>query len=87
MNDLGDSRSLTPLTHSVARVRGDKEPENWMPRADYECSYLASWVAVKWRWHLGVDAAERGYLAGRLAACGWPTVEKPTRAVITAVPR
>ena len=77
-NDLGYRGSLLVASTPVARARGDQEPQQWLPaRTSSSCSYLAHWVAVKWRWHLSVDAAERRYLAAELAACGWPRVRRP----------
>jgi hypothetical protein len=40
-------------------------------------------VAVKWRWRLSVDRAEKRFLVRRLRGCGWPAVERPTRAFVT----
>ncbi len=33
-------------------AKGDRQPMTWLPPAkSYDCTYLASWVAVKWRWN------------------------------------
>jgi hypothetical protein len=52
-----------------------------VPRPAYRCTYVADWVAVKWRWRLSVDPAERRYLSRTLRGCGWPQVRAPGRAV------
>lgn len=82
-NDLGYQASLIAVTASSNRSKGDQEPQDWMPpRAGYACTYVKQWVAVKWRWGLTVNAAERSYLRGRLRACGWPRVPKPSEPVV-----
>lgn len=49
----------------------------------FACTYVKRWVAVKWRWRLSVNRAERTFLAAKLRSCGWPRVAKPARAHIT----
>jgi hypothetical protein len=79
-NDLGYKASLIAVSAHSNRSKGDREPQDWMPdRTSYACTYLSQWVAVKWRWHLSVDAAERSFLTRELKACGWPRVAKPKR--------
>lgn len=83
-NDLGYAATLAVATKRVLRSRGNAEPQDWMPqRPATRCGYVSQWVAVKWRWRLAVDPAERRFLVNRLSACGWPTVVKPTRPTIT----
>jgi hypothetical protein len=82
-NDLGYKASLIAVSASSNRSKGDREPQSWMPlRPGYQCGYAKRWVAVKWRWQLRVDAAERAWLATELKACGWPRVVKPGKPVI-----
>jgi hypothetical protein len=84
LNDLGYAGSLTAVTTSVVAARGSAEPRSWLPsRRAARCGYVAQWVAVKWRWRLAVDPAERAFLQRRLRSCGWPTVVKPARATVT----
>ena len=63
--------------------RSGREPQDWLPRPAYRCTYVADWVAVKWRWRLAVDPAERRFLTRTLRGCGWPQVRAawPRRAV------
>lgn len=83
-NDLGYEASLIAVSAHANRSKGDREPQDWMPeRAAYSCDYVSRWVAVKWRWHLAVNPAERSYLNRELASCGWPRVAKPSRPAIT----
>jgi hypothetical protein len=69
-NDLDDQRSLIAVTDNVNAAKGDMDPAQWMPpRADAHCQYLFDWVAVKVRWALAVDLAERTAISTRLVAC------------------
>jgi hypothetical protein len=82
-NDLRYGAALIAVTAHSNRSKGEQEPQDWMPeRASYRCTYVANWVAVKWRWNLRVNRAEKDFLRSRLRACGWPGVAKPSRAVI-----
>jgi hypothetical protein len=83
-NDLGYRRSLIAVSAHANRSKGDREPQDWMPeKAGYACTYVADWVAVKWRWRLHVNHAERTYLHDELRACGWPRLKRPSRPAIT----
>ena len=68
-NDLGDRRTLLAVSTASARARGTKEPTTWLPAPASRCSYVASWVAVKVRWGLTVDAAEKRRLVSLAASC------------------
>lgn len=74
-NDLGDWRSLRAVTAASNRSKGDKDPAQWMPpRVAFWCTYAAHWIAVKVRWALRVDSAERAALRDILVNCPAPTV-------------
>ena len=82
-NDLGYAPDLVAVTAHSNRSKGDREPQDWLPtRTSFQCRYMAWWVAVKWRWHLRVNGAEKTFLVDRLSACGWPSVRAPRRATI-----
>jgi hypothetical protein len=86
-NDLGYFASLVAVTASSNRSKGDREPHDWLPpNASFRCTYLAQWVAVKWRWRLRVDTVERAFLRAQLVSCGWPRIRKPARAAIVLAP-
>jgi len=88
-NDLGYRYSLNAVTSSLNRSKGASEPLVWMPPSrSYQCTYLASWVAVKWRWNLAVDSVEKFQMNRKLQACGAAGVliERPSRAPVTAAP-
>ncbi|WP_192583694.1 hypothetical protein [Streptomyces albicerus] len=69
-NDLGADRSLVAVTARNNRSKGDKDPTDWMPPAEYVgCTYLADWVATKLRWNLAGDPAERQTLTRIAEGC------------------
>jgi hypothetical protein len=72
-NDLGDRRSLVGVTDSVNQSKADRDPDEWMPQHG-GCRYLREWVAVKHRWRLKVDRAERNALASLASDCRNRTV-------------
>ena len=64
-NDLGVAWSLIAVSAASNRSKGDKDPAEWLPPLpSYRCQYLAIWVAIKERWSLAVDAAEKAAIAG-----------------------
>ena len=79
-NDLGDSRSLVAVDASANRSKSDQDPSDWMPDLD-QCRYVRQWVAVKIRWHLEVNRAEKQSLRSRAEDCRNVTVTV-TRAVV-----
>lgn len=84
-NDLGYRASLIAVSASSNRSKSDLEPQDWLPeRAAYRCTYLARWVAVKYRWDLSVDSQERIFLRRALTTCGWPRVPKPGTPTVAA---
>ncbi|MGL5864381.1 MAG: HNH endonuclease family protein [Dermatophilaceae bacterium] len=72
-NDLGDRRTLVGVTDTVNQSKSDQDPAEWLPAAD-RCRYLAEWVAVKIRWGLSADDAERAALQGQATSCPSTTV-------------
>ena len=73
--------TLIAVSATTNRSKGDREPQSWMP-AKARCWYVASWVTVKWRWHLKINSAEETYLTKQLTGCGWPKVGRPSRPTI-----
>jgi len=78
-NDLGDHRTLVGVTDTVNQAKGDQDPTTWMPTHD-KCRYLREWVAVKLRWRLKVDSAEKSKLQSVAANCTNSTITV-TRAI------
>ena len=69
-NDLGDYRSLAAVTDNVNQAKGDQDPATWMPPyTPARCRYLGEWLAVKLRWRLTVDTAEKTTLTSYANGC------------------
>jgi hypothetical protein len=70
-NDLSFAGSLIAVSASSNRSKSDRDPNNWMPSNNkYRCVYIANWIAVKYRWSLTVDSAEKAFLTSQLKKCG-----------------
>lgn len=77
-NDLDFDRSLVAVTAATNRSKSDKDPADWMPPASgAHCTYLVDWVAVKAKWELSVDEAEKAALEKAAADCDGEVVERP----------
>jgi hypothetical protein len=78
-NDLGESRSLVAVKDSVNQSKGDKDPAEWMPSyTSARCRYIQEWVAVKKRWGLTVDSAEKSTLTSYGNSCSNVTITVST---------
>ncbi|TGN64691.1 HNH endonuclease [Nocardioides eburneiflavus] len=67
-NDLGDYRTLVGVTDNVNQSKSDQGPSTWLPTYD-KCRYVAEWVAVKIRWGLTADSAEKSVLNSYASTC------------------
>ncbi|QXJ25904.1 HNH endonuclease [Actinomadura graeca] len=68
-NDLTSSQLWT-VTDNVNQAKGDKDPAQWLPPlASFRCMYARSWIDVKYRYGLTIDAAEKTALDGLLGSC------------------
>lgn len=83
-NDLRDPRSLVAVTASSNRSKSDQDPAEWMPDLG-RCAYVRQWVAVKIRWALRVDRAERLALIRHAASCEDTTIRVQRAVVRTGV--
>ena len=80
-NDLGYNASLIAVSASANRAKSDSDPAKWMPsNRSYFCNYVATWVAVKWRWNLSVDTLERKAVSSVLSGCSAVDVPLPQKA-------
>ncbi|MFI5841585.1 proprotein convertase P-domain-containing protein [Catenuloplanes sp. NPDC051500] len=74
-NDLGDARTLAAVTDNVNQSKSDQDPAEWMPSvASVACRYITEFTAVKVRWGLTVDTAEKSKLTSVAAGCTNSTV-------------
>ena len=81
-NDLGYPWSLQAVTDNVNSAKSDRDPASWLPpRAAAHCAYAVRWTAIKYRWHLTMDRAEKAAL-GRIfsGSCGTTKITPPRRA-------
>ena len=67
-NDLHDRRTLIAVSAHANRSKGDRDPSEWMPIYG-KCRYVKQWVAVKVRWSLKVNRAEKRTLVRRASHC------------------
>ena len=81
-NDLGYGPSLTVMRPATNTARAGRDIAQWQSEhPSARCAYAARWVAVKYRWRLSVDIAERSALADVLTgSCGFSTLTLPPRA-------
>ena len=81
-NDLGLVWSLQAVTDNVNSSKGDRDPAHWLPpRAAARCAYAVRWTAIKYRWHLSMDRAEKAAVGRILSgSCGATRVTPPRRA-------
>jgi hypothetical protein len=82
-NDLGYAGSLLAVSAHANRSKGDKDPALWMPTSGEACDYVERWVAVKYRWSLSVDTAERNTLSATLSGCTTLSQSVPNKALVT----
>ncbi|NEA30747.1 HNH endonuclease family protein [Streptomyces sp. SID13031] len=78
-NDLDYAWSLDAVTDNVNQSKSDKDPAQWLPPlASVKCTYAIHWTAVKYRWHLAIDTAEKNALAAILTgSCGSTSIPTP----------
>lgn len=80
-NDLGDARTLVAVTASTNRSKGDRDPADWLPQYS-KCKYVRQWVAVKTRWSLSVNRAEKRVLVHRAQGCRNVTLRVHKAAIV-----
>jgi hypothetical protein len=74
-NDLGDDRALAAVTDNVNQSKSDGDPAEWLPPQEAaRCRYIGDWVAVKIRWALSVDRAEKDALTSLADRCPDATI-------------
>jgi hypothetical protein len=72
-NDLGVSWALIAVSAASNRSKGDQDPAEWLPPSvGYRCQYLVIWVAIKARWDLTIDPAEKAASASETACQDTP---------------
>ncbi len=64
-----DELNLTPTTAALNRAKSDKDPADWTPPVTGRCAYATRYIAVKDRYQLPVDPAEKDALHRLLKSC------------------
>lgn len=86
-NDLGDWRSLRAVSATSNRSKADRDPAQWLPpRIAFRCTYADDWIAVKTRWSLRVDPAEREALEDLLVLCPEKTLTVNVLTIVEPTP-
>jgi hypothetical protein len=68
-NDLDDPQ-LIAVSATSNRSKGDQDPSKWKPPAASSwCQYAQDWIAVKTKWKLTVNTAEKSALTDMLEKC------------------
>lgn len=79
-NDLGYKYDLRAVSASSNRSKADRDPAEWLPpRTDFRCEYVKEFIAVKYRWRLRVDPAERLAMQQVLDGCHDARILRPVR--------
>jgi hypothetical protein len=82
-NDLGFAGSLIAVSASSNRSKSDRDPAHWLPpNSNYWCTYATTWIAVKYRWSLTIDRAEKLKLRSLVVNCGNPRISLPPKATV-----
>lgn len=86
-NDLGYAWSIDTVTDNLKASRRDRDVAGWLPPRQ-RCRYAVHWVAVKYRWRLSVNAAEKNKLASLLSGtCGSKRLTVPRRVWLAKIGR
>lgn len=86
-NDEASPLTLIAVSASSNRSKGDRDPAEWLPPAvGYRCEYVASWVAVKARWELSIDQAEKTAIESVLSGCFEAATQTATTPTATTAP-
>jgi len=68
-NDLTRPQ-LIAVTDNVNQAKGDQTPATWKPPlTSYWCTYAKMWVAVKYKFKLTINTAEKSALTDMLGRC------------------
>lgn len=87
-NDLGYAASLIAVSQHANRSKGDKDPSGYLPpRKAYQCAYVRNYIAVKSRWHLSIDSAEKNAIMTVLAHCSYGVTKPGTPVISNLIPK
>jgi len=68
-NDLSYKDHLIAVEKSENRnAKSDKDPADYLPRAEFQCDYVRAWVRIKHRWGLSADQDEVDAINGVISS-------------------
>lgn len=69
-NDLDFAPGLVAVTAASNRSKSDRDPAGYLPTdTSNRCAYVANWIAVKTKWNLSIDSAEKTAIRNQLNSC------------------
>jgi len=69
-NDLDNPGHLIAVDDETNQRKSARDPAEWLPpNAAYHCAYVATWVQIKYKWHLSIDPAEKDAIVRVLEGC------------------
>lgn len=71
-NYLVDRHHLLTVDSTENQSKGMRDPSEYMPpnrQESYHCEYIKNWIAIKWRWALGLTPQEKHALTQEIKKC------------------
>ncbi len=84
-NYLGYDFHLKSVNGSQNMKKGDRSPDKYMPpNTEYACSYLKSWLSIKFLWGMRMTDAEASYISTALREnkCNLATFKMSAREIL-----
>jgi hypothetical protein len=70
LNDLADKGAILAVSSLAFSDKDGRDPGDWLPPNEaFRCTYLQTWVDIKTKWKLSVDAGERESIAAAALGC------------------
>jgi hypothetical protein len=70
LNNLADKGAILAVSSLAFAAKDGHDPGDWLPPHEaFRCTYLQTFVDIKTKWKLSVDAGERESIAAAALAC------------------
>ncbi|MEY2472952.1 MAG: hypothetical protein QOK28_2281 [Actinomycetota bacterium] len=70
LNDMKIVNAILAVSKTSQQNKAGRDPKDWLPSNQaFRCPYLQTWVDVKTKWNLSVDAGERESIAAAALNC------------------
>jgi hypothetical protein len=70
LNDVEDKGAVLAISRGASDAKNGADPGDWLPSNEaFRCTYLQTWVDIKTKWKLSVDAGERESIAAAALGC------------------